>query len=198
MKKKILIMISMVCFLFIFGCSVTPNETTSNLTPNTMELSSNLEETLKEAYVRITNINIAEKNKELAASGKEPINLIESDSVEIIGYLGEYGINGNVYVLVIKGKTDPLDGLEPQYINPVLFTVRDKGYSLVSVIENDVEKYYYFRKIPEIPIVINLNEDEIEFLSLAGAKGTLTISDMDNIYALYSDLLRFIENNNQA
>jgi len=149
----------------------------------TIELSVELATTLKEAYAKIVNNKLQMFNEELDGLNIGTYNLKDPNSLEILGYFGEYGRDGNIHVLMIKD-------VIMLHINIMLYTEK----ITIGITENQNFKGYSFRSSLGLPLIIDLNENKIDDLSYACNNGILSINDMDKIYCYYLKMLEELDN----
>ncbi|MBQ7275990.1 MAG: hypothetical protein IJS58_01955 [Bacilli bacterium] len=125
------------------------------------EISEELELFLKKTYVDIVN-------------SERQSGLICVDDVDIIRYIGEYGVNGNIFVLVIKGVL----------MHPA--SIPENKYFIFTMKQDDISRIYYVKKrISELPLVMDLNNNKIYNLFEVCNKGILSIDEMDKIIYNY-------------
>ena len=186
--KKLLVIIIITLFSFICGCKTTNDDRkkfsnsseSSNSKNGKIELNEDLENLLKESYVSIVNEKLTRFNDE---SGSEIHKLVNINDYEIIGYFGEYGGDGAIYVLLMKGAHVAFSAIP-----------EDNGFGIIKMNDDQRTRLYVFKKITgELPLVIDLNSNIVSDLAYACSNGYLTIDDMDIIYELYQSYIEELD-----
>lgn len=135
-----------------------------------LEMNNELKFFLKMSYVNIINSELQ--------SG--PVCI---DDVDIISYFGEYGVNGNIYVLMIKGV----------YMHPM--SIPENNYFVFTMKQGDISRTYYIKKrISELPLIMDLNKNKIYNLLEVCNNGLLSIDEMDRIIYNYKILVGELKN----
>lgn len=146
------------------------NESNEESKIDGLEMNDELKFFLKMSYVNIINSELQ--------SG--PVRI---DDVDIISYFGEYGVNGNIYVLMIKGV----------YMHPM--SIPENNYFVFTMKQDDISRTYYIKKrISELPLIMDLNKNKIYNLLEVCNNGLLSIDEMDRIIYNYKILVGELKN----
>ena len=159
MKKLVLIIVLLIC-IFITSCK--SSDKTNELTPE-------LEKEIKTFCYNYHN------EHGLFSSDKKDVSL---DTIQIMAYLGNYGKDKNLYVVIIKDIIVDY-GSEAEIGRPY--------YIVIVYNYSKPQQGFGFPRLPEVPFVIDMQNNTFYTLQFAVDNNILTVDDMMKIHSEFEE-----------